>query len=359
MRTRCAAVGFKIRGFVAVGLMAAASTLVVSQTAQSQTASSGAEFNEVPIGTFSVGRSANGFSIVEPPEGVPESKRDGAEDGSGRWFFQGWERSPPSDTSESLYKDARAALENGRTDEAQGLFERLIAEAPGSPRAAEARMQLGRIYRGDVGKPAAEARAIETNATETGALPEAGARQTQLPWSGGADGARPASLNVSPALPRSAIYQARVSATIDGEFLSDAGDRVFFSAGSANLGIRARGVIQSQARFLARYPDLTAVVEGHADDGALPNDESTRISQERAFAVRDRLIAEGVEPDRIAAYGRGREERVSDCPAPECLAQNRRAVTVLLNGRLRFGERPLGRRADGETADPQGRPPAQ
>jgi peptidoglycan-associated lipoprotein len=347
MRTPCAAVGCRIRGFVAIGLMAAAGAIGVSQSAHAQGRNSGAELNEVPIGTFTVGRPADGFSIVEPPEGVPESKRDGADDGSGRWFFQGWEKSPPSDMSESLYTEARNALESGHTDEAQRLFERLIAEAPGSPRASEARMQLGRIYRGDV----------EKAATETGALPAPAAREAALPWS---EGARPASLDVAPALSRSAVNQARVSAALDGEFLADAGDRVFFSAGSANLGIRARGVIQSQARFLARHPELTVAVEGHADDGTLPEPEMMRISHERAAAVRDRLIAEGVEAERITAYGRGREERVSDCPAPECLAQNRRAVTVLLNGRVHFGERPAaGRRSEGESTFPQGASSAQ
>jgi outer membrane protein OmpA-like peptidoglycan-associated protein len=332
MRTESAAAGCRIRSFVGVLSIAAAVTFGLSHAVQAQSRAPGAEPDEVPIGTFTVGQQADGFSIVEPPEGVPESKQDSSDDGSGRWFFQGWQKAPASDTAENLYSEARNALEGGRVDEAQSLFERLIAEAPGSARASEARMQLGRIYRGDVGKAAA---------TETGALPVREARE---------EGARAASLNISRALPRSAINQARVSAALDGEFLSDAGDRVFFSAGSANLGIRARGVIQSQARFLAKYPELMVAVEGHSDDGMLPDAEIVRLANERAAVVRDRLIAEGIDADRITAYGRGREERVSDCPAPECLAQNRRAVTVLLKGRVHFGERLEGRGFENEKA---------
>lgn len=339
MRTRCAAVGSTVRSFVAAGVIAGG-LVGASQSARAQVHNPNAEFNEVPIGSFTVGRPADGFSIVEPPEGVPETRQDNEEDGSGRWFFQGWERSPPSDTSEALYKEARNALESGRVQEAQALLERLIADTPGSPRAAEARMQLGRIYRGDIG-PA--------SATETGALPTPSAREASSSWSKTPEGLRPVAVDVSPPLPRSLISRARVSASLDSEFLSDAGDRVFFSAGSANLGIRARGVIQSQARFLARHPELAVAVEGHADDGALPDDESLRLSQERAAAVRDRLVAEGIDADRIVAYGRGREERVSDCPAPECLAQNRRAVTVLLNGRVRLGTRTPDRRSVGQS----------
>src|SRR5690606_12603172 len=127
-------------------------------------------------------------------------------------------------------------------------------------------------------------------------------------------------------VPRGVLHQARVSPVVDSEFPSDAGDRVCFSAGSADLGARARGVIQAQARCLMRYPNLYAAVEGHADDGTVSEAETLRISEERAAVVRDRLVAEGVDAQRLVAYGRGREERVSDCAAPECLAQNRRAV---------------------------------
>ncbi|MBN8913549.1 MAG: OmpA family protein, partial [Rhizobiales bacterium] len=139
---------------------------------------------------------------------------------------------------------------------------------------------------------------------------------------------------------------------------SEAGDRVFFSAGSADLGTRARGVIQAQARFLMRYPNLYAAVEGHADDGAVSDDETLRLSESRAAVVRDRLIAEGVDAARLVAYGRAREERVSDCPEPECLAQNRRAVTVLLSRRIEAAARPA-RRAQGGASGSQDVSPTQ
>lgn len=276
--------------------------------------------NEVPIGTFTLGGSPNGFSVVEPPAGTPVGRRDTTNDGSGRWFFQGWEKSGPNDSSEDLYSDAMAALDRGRTTDAQRLFERLIAESPDSPRAGEARQHLGRMYRN-----------VETGAVAPSANAPADAGQ----WSDGKPAlAKAASLNLSPVLPSAALQRARVSAAIDGQFLSDAGDRVFFSAGSADLGARARGVIQQQARFLRQRPALSVAVEGHADDGSLPSDETVRLSEARAAAVRDRLIAEGVEPARVLAYGRGREDRVSDCPAPECMAQNRRVVTILLEGSI-------------------------
>jgi peptidoglycan-associated lipoprotein len=287
---------------------------------------------EVPIGTFNLGAPHDGFSVVEPPAGLPERKRDSADDGSGRWFFQGWEKTAPSRdaTAERLYAGAMDALQDGRRDEAQRLLEQLIAEAPESPRASVARQQLGKIYR-----------SADTN-FDVGSTSRAGdeatrgvgfTRSTEVPT-------RP---STSQAPSRMALHQARVSPAIDGQFLSEAGDRVFFAAGSTDLGARARGVIQSQARFLKRYPDLFVAIEGFADDGAIPGEETQRLSDDRAAVVRDRLVAEGVNEQRILAYGRAQEDRISDCPQPECMAQNRRAVTIVLSRKLNPG--PLPRRA--------------
>lgn len=333
MRTDCAGgcviAGRETRGVAVIGFVFAVFASVVVWVGAARAEDS----NEVSIGTFKLGPSHDGFSIIEPPAGVPERQRDGADDGSGRWFFQGWQSSPRQEPSaDDLYKDALRALEGGQRAEAQRLFERLIAEAPSSTRASAARQYLGEIYR----NTAAERALPWTQANDTAAA------------------AVPASIAISQAPPRATVHQARVSAAIDGRFLSDAGDRVFFSAGSASLGSRAQGVIQAQARFLIRHPHLFAAVEGHSDDGALADAETLRLSEERAAVVRQRLVAEGVAPQRLLAYGRGREERVSDCLAPECLAQNRRAVTVLLSRRVAPEASPL-RRAEGGAQGPASR----
>lgn len=345
----CGIVGRVLKSLAAACLATclALSNVMLASAARAQDPSMGS--SEVPIGTFTLGQPAgsahDGFSIVEPPAGVPERKRDSGDDGSGRWFFQGWETTPSRDASaESLYSNAMAALEGGRREEAQRLFERLIAEAPDSPRAGAARQHLGQIYR--------------SAATGAEAIPSAVRSDSSArPRAGGAGAAtKPDSPVVSQAPSRVALHQARVSPALDGEFLADAGDRVFFSAGSAELGSRARGVIQSQARFLLRYPELFVAVEGFADDGALPDAETQRLSEARAAVVRDRLVAEGVDEERLLAYGRARQDRVSDCPAPECLAQNRRAVTIILTRGVSPG--PSQRRAQGN-ADPSGVSPTQ
>lgn len=285
-----------------------------------------------------------GFSIVEPPDGFSHSdaRRGNADEGSGRWFFRSWRSVSPADAAQSRFDEAKKALDAGNTAEAQRLFESLIGEVPNSRLAAEARQHLGRIYR-------EQAAGGESNASVA-----AKSNLETLPWDGAQEAeATPTAFAEPPQVPRSVLLEARVSRGIDEAFLGDAGDRVFFSSGSAELGARAQSVIRAQARFLLQRPQLSAVVEGHADDGSLSEDELVRLSSARAHAVRDQLVAEGVEDDRLAVFGRGAEERVADCPAPECMAQNRRAITILLDGARRLGHRPARQARQGapDTAD--------
>lgn len=328
-----------LRSALTVSLLCAAGGLNASE------AQNGAGFNNLPdsANSFNLNTPHDGFSIVEPPEGVPERPREN-DGGIGSWFFQGWNSKPPAEkTAEDLYRSGVEALEAGRSDEAQRLFEQVVSRDPGSARARAARRHLGEIYRNAANEP----QAIPTaRGSVTGASPRSQA---------GTDSSPSAALSgISQAVSPSVVTRVRVSPAVDGQFLSDAGDRVFFGAGNAGLGARARGVIQAQARFLIRFPNLYAAIEGYADDGAMSDEDVQRLSEERAAVVRDRLIAEGVDAGRLIAYGRGREGRVSDCPAPECMAQNRRAVTILLTRRIEA--RPV-RHADGDDQKGLGRAP--
>jgi peptidoglycan-associated lipoprotein len=112
------------------------------------------------------------------------------------------------------------------------------------------------------------------------------------------------------------------------EFQSQVGDRVFFSDTSAELGTRGRVALEAQAAWLVRYPSLSVVVEGHADDGG-SLDHNLELSQRRADAVSRRLIQMGVAPERISTVAYGRERLIAECAAAACAAQNRRAVTII------------------------------
>lgn len=110
------------------------------------------------------------------------------------------------------------------------------------------------------------------------------------------------------------------------------GDRVFFAAGSAAIGARARTVLTRQAQWLMSSTARIAIV-GHADDSrAVEGAEAAdlEISLRRAEAVRDRLIEYGVSADRITVVPMGRSKPIAPCDDAMCGVQNRRAITVVL-----------------------------
>lgn len=124
-------------------------------------------------------------------------------------------------------------------------------------------------------------------------------------------------------------------------FRREAGDRVFFPSNSAELGGKARAVLSAQADWLRRRPSLRITIVGHADDGG-SMESNLALSAARAEAVRERLIADGIEPQRIAIAARGREDRIAPCDAPACGAQNRRVESIVHatvgSERLGYGE---------------------
>lgn len=206
--------------------------------------------------------------------------------------------------AQELYLDAMEKLEAGRRAWAKTTFEDLIARFPDSTAAALARRQLGRLNRGG----AAQAATVPGARIETSAAPAGVA----------------AAIGASPLWDQ----ELRRNASIQAKLRSEAGDRVFFSAGSAELGSRARAALTAQAQWLIRWHEFEAAIEGHADD---PDTEEAnrKLSEARAEAVRRRLVEEGVEASRLAIVAQGRTRRVATCAEPACTAQNRRVVTLV------------------------------
>jgi outer membrane protein OmpA-like peptidoglycan-associated protein len=208
-------------------------------------------------------------------------------------------------SSDELFAAAMADMQGARFVQAQRLLELFVARDPLHPAAAEARRHLSELYQIDSQAPARAP-------TVTAAMPDVAAQPPAPP---------PRARRV--ASPRS------VGGSLEESFMLEAGDRIFFAARSTELGSRARAVLAAQARWLKRNPNLSAVIEGHADDPLLARDGLERLAAERAEAVFSRLVEEGVEPARLAIAPEGSARPIAPCGNPECAAQNRRAVTVL------------------------------
>lgn len=82
------------------------------------------------------------------------------------------------------------------------------------------------------------------------------------------------------------------------------------------------------AGILQAYPGLKLQVEGYTD--SIGSDEyNQKLSENRAGAVRDFLISQGVQQDNISAAGYGKRDPVADNATSSGRAQNRRVQLVV------------------------------
>lgn len=113
------------------------------------------------------------------------------------------------------------------------------------------------------------------------------------------------------------------------------GSDVMFESGKATLQPGARTKLQELAGVMEKYPKTTVTIVGHTDDRG-SDDLNARLSEERAQAVADALIAEGVASNRIITRGAGASNPIATNATPEGRQQNRRVdVTVAPDDSLR------------------------
>ncbi|MPY92246.1 MAG: OmpA family protein [Acidimicrobiia bacterium] len=103
----------------------------------------------------------------------------------------------------------------------------------------------------------------------------------------------------------------------------NAQDATLFKPDTTSLDQDGLGLLDRVAAELRAHPGIRVEVAGHTDTNGTP-DSNLRISQQRAEAVRDRLVAEGIEPARLVAtgYGQARPRAAND--TVEGRALNRR-----------------------------------
>lgn len=104
---------------------------------------------------------------------------------------------------------------------------------------------------------------------------------------------------------------------------------VQFPTASAVVAPRYNAEIQKVSDFLKKYPDLTAVIEGHTDN--VGKDEyNQKLSASRANSVRDVLVKTfKVDPARVTSVGYGESKPLATNDTPAGRQENRRVVAVL------------------------------
>ena len=105
-------------------------------------------------------------------------------------------------------------------------------------------------------------------------------------------------------------------------------DRVFFATDSHTLDDRARSVLDTQAAWLVRNPNVRVTIEGHADERGT-REYNLALGDRRANAAKNYLAARGVPAARMSTISWGKERPEALGSDEGAWAQNRRAVTVI------------------------------
>lgn len=103
---------------------------------------------------------------------------------------------------------------------------------------------------------------------------------------------------------------------------------VLFETGKADLMPGAINMINRLAQFMKQYPDKKLQIEGHTDSTGSAA-FNLRLSEDRANAVRNVLLAEGVSNSRIQTIGYGMSRPVATNETVEGRQRNRRVEIVI------------------------------
>jgi OOP family OmpA-OmpF porin len=104
---------------------------------------------------------------------------------------------------------------------------------------------------------------------------------------------------------------------------------VTFEVSSATLAASSRPALNSVAQDIRKYPRLRIELQGHTDSSGA-DAYNLELSQRRADAVREHLIAQGVPAAQLVAKGYGETKPVDTNDTPEGRAHNRRVVMFVV-----------------------------
>jgi peptidoglycan-associated lipoprotein len=114
------------------------------------------------------------------------------------------------------------------------------------------------------------------------------------------------------------------------DFAQNVGDIVYFSTDATDLTPEAQTTLTTQSRWLQQYAQYTITIEGHADERGT-REYNIALGNKRAQSVRDFLVRNGINAQRVRTVSFGKERPVAVCNDISCWSQNRRAQTVLNN----------------------------
>jgi peptidoglycan-associated lipoprotein len=140
---------------------------------------------------------------------------------------------------------------------------------------------------------------------------------------GGAAAAAP-----SGAAPTEGAGMPGVSPGTQADLVANVGDRIFFDFDKSDIRTDARPKLDAWADWLKKYPQVTAVIEGHCDERGT-REYNLALGERRASAAKNYLVAKGIDPKRLQTISYGKERPAVLGSNEAAWAQNRRDVLVV------------------------------
>lgn len=108
-------------------------------------------------------------------------------------------------------------------------------------------------------------------------------------------------------------------------------NNIYYKTNSADLDPKSMIVIDEFVEFLKAHPTIEIEMYGHTDN--VGNDKANlALSTDRAYTVRDALLAKGIEEKRLIAFkGFGSSKPVADNSTEAGRTKNRRTEFVIVN----------------------------
>ena len=110
------------------------------------------------------------------------------------------------------------------------------------------------------------------------------------------------------------------------DLVVNVGDRVFFDFDKSVITAASEKTLKRQVAWLKQYASVSVTVEGHCDERGT-REYNLALGERRAAAVKNFLVALGIDANRVAiiSYGKERPDALGHNEA--AWAQNRRGTT--------------------------------
>ena len=110
---------------------------------------------------------------------------------------------------------------------------------------------------------------------------------------------------------------------------------ILFDTGKSDLKDAAKTNIQNLAISMKNNPETNIMVVGHTD-AVGSDDYNLGLSQQRASAVKNYAVAQGISNARLTTVGKGEAEPIADNTTEAGKSQNRRVeIVIVANDKLK------------------------